>query len=109
LATSFLNFCGRDSSKADLIPDAGRNNKGARNTDVVDIARPGRLNPLPAAGTESALEDAAQQWINILDDMVNNKKTVQQAVDDVNKNDKIQQFAVYGNHSVKITTAPVSP
>ena len=64
---------------------------------------------LPAAGTESLLEDAAQQWIYILNDMVNNKKTVQQAVDDVNKNDKLQQFVVYGNHAVNITTAPVSP
>jgi hypothetical protein len=64
---------------------------------------------LPAAGSESFLEDAAFQWENILNDMVNNKKTVQQAVDDVNKNDKIQQFVVYGNHGVKITTAPVSP
>ena len=64
---------------------------------------------LPAAGTKLLLEDAAQQWIYILNDMVNNKKTVQQAVDDVNKNDKLQRFVVYGNHAVKITTAPVSP
>jgi hypothetical protein len=63
---------------------------------------------LPTAGTESLLEDSSQQWINILNDMVNNKKTVQQAVDEANKNDNFQQFVVYGNHGVKMTTAPVS-
>ncbi len=63
---------------------------------------------LPTAGTESLLEDSSQQWINILNDMVNNRKTVQQAVDEANKNDNFQQFVVYGNHGVKITTAPGS-
>jgi hypothetical protein len=63
---------------------------------------------LPSAGSEAKLEDAALQWINIVNDMVNNKKTVQQAVDDVNANDTIQQFVVYGNHSVKISTATPS-
>jgi hypothetical protein len=63
---------------------------------------------LPTAGTEAKLEDAARQWINIVKDMVNNKKTVQQAVDHVNANDTIQQFVVYGNHNVKLTTATAS-
>jgi hypothetical protein len=57
---------------------------------------------LPTGGEDTLLENAASQWEIILNDMVNKKMNVQQAVDDSNSKNTIQQFRVYGNHNVRI-------